>query len=66
MILCQNLKRRIGKINKIIQKRRVDILIYSSLIIFTATTMKINFYVGLYLLAAILLILGIIVAKFGG
>lgn len=66
MILWRNLKKKTGNIIVIIRKKRVDILIFSSLVVFVVTTLKINVYGGLYLLASILFALGVIIAKLGG
>lgn len=65
MILWQHLKKKIGKLNMNIKKKRVDILVYSSFFIAVLTTMKLNIYYGFYLLSFLLLVLAIIIAKFG-
>jgi len=65
MILWQHLKKKIGKLNMNVKKKRVDILVYSSFFISVLTTMKLNIYYGFYLLSFLLLVLAIIIAKFG-
>lgn len=63
------LKKRSGNVKKIfkyIKNRKVDILVFISFFIMTVTTISINIYVGLYLIAALLFIIAIIITRYGG
>ncbi|WP_270505546.1 hypothetical protein [Paraclostridium sordellii] len=51
------------KIRKIFCNYIEDILIFLGLIIIALTTLKLDLYIGLYVLAIILIILGIYFAK---
>ncbi|MDU6116088.1 hypothetical protein [Paraclostridium sordellii] len=51
------------KIKKIFCNYIEDILIFLGLIIIALTTLKLDLYIGLYVLAIILIILGIYFAK---
>ena len=49
---------------KILKKNIVDILVSISLIILILTTLKINIYIGLYLLSLVLLGIAIIISRY--
>lgn len=65
MIHLRNLRNKIGKIKEIIKRKRVDILIYSSFFILFITTLTISIRGAFYLLAALLIVIAIILAKYG-
>ncbi|MGL4569644.1 MAG: hypothetical protein ACRCVJ_01100 [Clostridium sp.] len=51
------------KIKKIFCNYIEDFFIFLGLLIIAATTIKLNFYIGMYVVAVILIILGIYFAK---
>ena len=65
MMLWRNLKSKIGKVLKNIRLKRVDILIYCSFFILFFTTLSLNIYAGFYLLAVLMIILAITMARHG-
>lgn len=56
----------IRKFKEWINKRKVDLLVYTSFLILVLTTLSINIHVGLYLTAILMLILAFIISRFGG
>lgn len=52
------------RIKRWIKKNKVDILVGSALIIIIVTTMSLNIYIGLYLLALILIGVAVIISRF--
>ena len=54
----------VKRIKRWIKKNKVDILVGSALIIIIATTMSLNIYIGLYLLALILIGIAVIISRF--
>lgn len=51
------------KIKEWIEKKKVDILMGSALTIITLTTISLNIYIGLYLLALILIGIAAIISR---
>lgn len=58
------MKNRISSIKKWINRNKVDLLVATSFLILVITTLVINIYLGLYLLAAILMIIAFFIARF--
>ena len=56
--------KRMKRIKKWIKKNKVDILVAVSLTIIIFTTMSLNIYMGLYLLALILIGIAVIISRF--
>ena len=54
----------IRKFKEWINKRKVDLLVYTSFLILVFTTLSINIHAGLYLLAVLLLVIAVIVSRY--
>lgn len=52
------------RIKSWVKKNKVDILVAAALIIIIFTTMSLNIYMGLYLLALILIGIAVIISRF--
>lgn len=56
--------KRMKRIKSWVKKNKVDILVAAALIIIIFTTMSLNIYMGLYLLALILIGIAVIISRF--
>lgn len=56
--------KRMKRIKSWEKKNKIDILVAVALIIIIFTTMSLNIYIGLYLLASILIGIAVIISRF--